>query len=228
MNTIKPQNAKYVAVVRDVRELRLLGRAKLDFWNAQLSNKPFQAFSDDGFAEITIAATELVWKGFRFNELTVSLTVAAKDDSQNQIGYLLLHAFNSNRFFAFCERMFFSTPYHFGKVSVREITPCAMKADSNNENVLTAEMSRVKRHETEEDESWEGAVFLPNSKGEKYFIAKLSGKSKVCPFVETDRIKLRADAENTVFDSLVNSGFTGKEWRMRSRAFHAKSKTYSI
>lgn len=60
MKTINPQNAKFVAVVENVRELRLIGRANLDFWNARLTGKPFQIFQvDNGFAEIIIGATEL-------------------------------------------------------------------------------------------------------------------------------------------------------------------------
>jgi hypothetical protein len=31
MNTIEPQNAKFVAEVRDVKELRLIGNVQLDF-----------------------------------------------------------------------------------------------------------------------------------------------------------------------------------------------------
>lgn len=229
MNTIEPQNAKFVAEVKDVRELRLIGNANLDFWNEHLEGKSFQAFqADGGYAQITIAATELVWKSFQFNELTISLAIAAQDNSQKQIGYLLLRAFNSNRFFAFCERAFFSTPYYFGVVNLRETAPCAMNAQSNNRNFLKAEMSSAKRPVTEENESWEGAIFLPNARREKYFIGKLSGKSKVCPFIETDLIELQPDAEHDVFELLVNSDFAGKEWRMRSNAFHAKSKTYRI
>lgn len=227
MNTIEPQNAKFVAEVGDVRELRLIGNADHDFWNRRFADKPYQAFADGGGqAEITICATELVLKGFQFNELTISLSVAAKDNSQRQIAYLLLHAFNSNRFFAICERAFFSTPYHFGKVNLRETTPCAIHARSKNRNVLKAEMSQENRLLTEEDELWEGAVLLPNTPYEKYFIAKLSGKSKVFPFIETDRIELQSDVKHTVFDLLINSNFAGKEWRARGRAFHAKSKTY--
>lgn len=103
-----------------------------------------------------------------------------------------------------------------------------MNAGSNNRNVLKAKMSRATRPVTEENESWEGAIFLPNARGEKYFIGKLSGKSKVCPFTETDLIELQPDAEHDVFELLVNSDFAGKQWRMRSNAFHAKSKTYRI
>lgn len=229
MNTIDPQNAKFVAAVRDVKELRLIGSAALDFWNRQLKDKPFQAFqAGSNCAEITIAATELVWKGFRFNELTISLALAAPDDAQKQIGYLLLYALNSNRFFAFCERTFFLTPYHFGKVNLRETTPCVISAESNNQNVLETAMSRTTRPMTEENESWEGAIFLPDARSEKYFIGKLSGKSKICPFIETDRIEMQNDPNDIVFDSLTASGFTGKEWRMRNQAFHAKSKTYCV
>lgn len=229
MNTIEPQNAKFVAIAGDVKELRLIGSAKLDFWNERLKDKPFQALQiGSRSAEITIAATELVWKRFRFNELTISLAIAAPDNARKQIGYLLLHALNSNRFFAFCERTFFSTPYHFGKVTLRQTTPCLMSARTNKQNVFNAAMSRATRPVTEENESWEGAIFLPGARREKYFIGKLSGKSKICPFIETDRIELPGETKNVVFDWLIASGFAGKEWRMRSRAFHAKSKTYCI
>ncbi len=59
MKTIEPQKAKFVAEIRDVRELRLIGNANLDFWNGRLPDKIFQAFqAENRFAEITIAATE--------------------------------------------------------------------------------------------------------------------------------------------------------------------------
>src|SRR5205809_534387 len=107
MKIIDPQNAKFVAVVNDVKELRLIGMANLRFWNSQFTTKPYQVFDSNGFAEITIAATELVWKGFRFNELIITLALAEKNDLRKQSGCFLLHAFNSNKFFAFCERLFF-------------------------------------------------------------------------------------------------------------------------
>jgi hypothetical protein len=69
MKTISPENAKFVAVVKNVKEVRLIGNANLDFWNMYLANKLYQTFDNQGFAEITISATELFWKGFRFNEL---------------------------------------------------------------------------------------------------------------------------------------------------------------
>jgi hypothetical protein len=228
MKTIEPEKAKFVAVVESVKELRLIGNANLDFWNERLSGKPYQALRIGGRAEITIGASALVWKGFRFNELTVSLAVAAKENPFEQIGYLLLHAFNSNRFFAFCERTFFSAPYHFGKTSLRETAPCSMNAVSKERIVLKAEMSAAARETIEENERWTGAVFLPVAKGEKYFIAELSGVTKICPFVATDRIQLQADAKDDVFARLADSGFKGKEWRVRAEAFHAKSNTYGI
>ncbi len=228
MKTIKPENAKFVAVVNDVKELRLIGQANLDFWNRQLADKPFQAFDNNGLAEITISATELVWKGFRFNELTIFLTIAEKNDPNKQSGVFLLHAFNSNRFFAFCERAFFSTPYYFGKISLNETVPCLMDTRANNQSIFKAEMRCAEREFDEENEYWAGAVFLPRSKGEKYFIAKLSGKSKICRFDKSDRVELKSDAKYSIFDSLINSDFAGKEWRMRNNAFHAKSKTYLV
>lgn len=228
MKTIRPEKAKFVAIVNDVKELRLIGNANLDFWNKQLADKPYQPFDNNGFAEITVAATELVWKGFRFNEWTIFLTLAGRNNPIKEAGVLLLHAFNSNRFFAFCGRTFFFTPYYFGKINLQENRPCSMNVWTNNQLVFKAEMSETKRTINEKDEHWEGAVFLPNAQNEKYFIAKLSGKSKVCPFNESDKIELNSDEKYSIFEQLIKSNFTAKEWHLRSNAFHAKSKTYSV
>jgi hypothetical protein len=221
MKTISPEKAKYVAVVNNVKELRLIGKANLDFWNRQLTDKPFQVFNNEGFAEIVLAATELVWRGFRFNELMMTIRVAEKNDPHQQIGVFLLQAYNSNRFFAFCERLFFSTPYDCGQSGLSEKMPGRMNLD----NIFEAKMSEAHRSTSEMDEDWEGAVFLPKNQGEKYFIAKLSGRTEVAAFAESDQIKF---AGGSVFDLLKQSDFKGIEWRSRKNAFHAKSKTYRL
>lgn len=223
MNTISPEKAKYAAVVSNVKELRLIGEADLDFWNRYLADKPFQALNKNGSAEITVAATELVWKGFQFNELTIFLTVAERNEPEKEAGVFLIQAFNSNRFFAFCERIFFSTPYYFGQIGLRAAIPGSMSARTNNRNIFTAQMSKTERPFELEDEHWEGPIFLPQSN--KYFVAKLSGQAKVCPFNETDKLEFNRDG---FFNLLNEANFVGKEWRTRSDAFHAKSKTYSI
>ncbi len=224
MKIIEPQNAKFVAEISGVKELRLIGRADLHFWNKHLSGNSFQAFAaENGCAEITVGATELVWKRFRFNELTVSLAVADESNARKQIGYFLLHAFNSNRFFAFCERVFFSTPYFFGTVNLKETTPASLAVWSDNQLILKAGMNKFGCPPSEVGDDWEGTVFLPRG---KYFAAKLSGKSKVCPFSESDKLELNGDGKFPVFDRLTESNFAPREWRMRSDAFHAKSKTY--
>lgn len=225
MIIIEPQEAKFVAEINGVKEVRLIGRADLDFWNRHLSGKQFQALAVDYCAEITIAATELVWKGFRFNELTISLAVADERNAQKPIGYYLLHAFNSNRFFAFCERTFFSTPYYYGKMNLQERMPCSMAVWSDNQVVLKTALSEAEHSTGEIEEDWEGTVFLP---GNKYFIARLSGKSKVYPFSASDQLEINANEKYPVFRCLNDSNFTGCEWRTRSDAFHAKSKTYRL
>lgn len=105
MKTLEPKEVRFVAQINNVKELRLIGVANLDFWNKQLRDKPFRAFAKNGNAEITICATELVWKRFRFNEFTISLAIA-DDSGQRQSGYFLLHAFNSNRFLPFAKDSF--------------------------------------------------------------------------------------------------------------------------
>ena len=222
MKIIRPEDAKYVATVSNVKELRLIGEANLEFWNKQFVDKPFQVFHKNGFAEITIAATELVWKGFRFNELTIVLTLGEKGNPTKQDGVFMLSALNSNRFFAFCERTFFSTPYHFAKINLSETKPFSMSSSVNNQSVFKAEMSKSMSPSREVDDDWEGTIFLPSG---KYFIAKLLGKTQIYQFDKADEITF---AKHPIFDLMAQSNFTGKEWRWRSDAFHAKSKTYSF
>lgn len=223
------KNVKYIAQIENVKELRLFGSASLDFWKKQLANKPFQPFSKEGFAEIAVSATELVWMGVRFNELTVTLTIAGESDASAPTGVYLLHAFNSVRFFAFCERRFFSTPYYHGQIKFSESAPVLMEARSNNQRVFRATMGEMHEPAVEIDDFWEGRVMLPGDQNKriKYFVAKLSGKAAVCPFVKNfDEMKLQTSARYPVFEWLMESDFEATEWRMRSNAFHAKSKTY--
>ncbi len=226
MVTVDPKKVRFAAQIRDVRELRLIGCADATLLNRQLVHTPFEIPGGSGFAEITVAAVGLAWRGLRFNELTVSASVALRGSPKAQAGYLLLRAFNSNPLLAFCERTFFCTPYLSGEINLKVSEPCAMEARSGNARLFRAEMSKADLPAHAEDECWEGAVFLPPAESRRYFVAKLSGMARIRPFLESDRIEMTRDARHGVFALLSESGFTGREWRIRLDGFHARSKTY--
>jgi hypothetical protein len=82
------------------------------------------------------------------------------------------------------------------------------------------------------DNVWEGAIYLPDRKTTsqrhpEVFFARLSGATEIAPFEESrDVIQMAASKRDPVFQSLIDSNFTGTEWRVRNSAMHARSKTY--
>jgi len=83
---------KYVANVPHVREVSLLGTGP------------------DGGSRLLIAA-DMRFFGVPFGEVSLSI-LTGENEAQ------LVQAWNSVRFFAWCERTFFSTPYAHGNVRV--------------------------------------------------------------------------------------------------------------
>jgi hypothetical protein len=105
----------------------------------------------------------------------------------------LVRAFNSCRFFAFCERVFFSTPYDHGDVRVSASLPASMHLVKKGEVVFGADMgvdaSGLGRDSSRcGEDGWEGPVFLPGSRrGEgrqgKLFVARLRGYTRTYRFL---------------------------------------------
>lgn len=142
-----------------------------------------------------LIAAEGVFRGVRFRELSIS-----------RDGHLL-QAFNSNRFFAWCERTFFHTPYAHGEVRV-QTSPAAFRVGG----VLRAEMTGAREPIFAGDETWSGAVLLPNG---RRFHAHLEGFTRKYAF---------ADTFETSLDVLRD--FRPEEWIVREDATHRKSRTH--
>jgi len=134
------EKIQYAAEIENVKELRLIGKANFNYWKEYLSKRELFPFNKNGFAEITISATDLKWKGVRFNELVITIATSKGKDLNEHNGFYLLQAFNSVRFFAFCERVFFFTPYHHGIEGLKEQLPFSMQLEINSQIVLRAEM----------------------------------------------------------------------------------------
>ena len=101
---------KYVAALNHVREVSLVGAADFGFWKQRLEKEGLEPQETEGKAQILIVGAEAKFRGIRFRELSFSVMVCG--------GMFLIGAFNSSRFFAFCERVFFSTPYYGADVRI--------------------------------------------------------------------------------------------------------------
>ena len=108
---------KFVAELEGVREVSLTGTAELEYWRRQLTPAGLVPLEREGQAQVLIVAADATFRGLRFQEMSFSV-LAARSDDVGTHGALLVQAFNSRRFFAFCERWWFKTPYHFGQVSL--------------------------------------------------------------------------------------------------------------
>lgn len=236
---------KYVAELSHVREVSLLGTANLAYWRDRLATESLTPADQDGNAQLLIVAAEMRFMGIRFRELSFSVVVSRQDGAAAREGMAggayLVRAFNSRRFFAFCERAFFSTPYCHGDVRVATALPASIRLIQGGEAVFAAEMredpSAPPREPPREpsrigEDGWEGPVFLPargrtNDARGKWFFAKIQGQTHTYPFVHpADCLTIKPGRDGGILQALLDSQFTGTQWSIRQDATHAKSRTY--
>lgn len=221
MTSVPPP--KFAAYIEHVKEVALYGTADLAYWRTQLANEGLFPYNDRGRAGILISVPQVVWKGARFNELSVSVGVSERKDGQPADGFFLPHAFNSLRSFAWMERVFFQTPYYFAGVAVSERIPARFAVRHGAETVCEGKMNGDRSPARVEMEHFEGPVHLP---GGKYFTARISGMTGFYPFQTGDTLMFKASTHEKVFQQLLESNFTAVEWRIREDAVHGKSKTF--
>jgi hypothetical protein len=228
---------KYVATLASVREVSLWGTAELAFWKNQLSEAELTPAEFDGKARVLIIAADAKFMGLRFQELSVCVAVPPPQQGGWPDAAYLVRAFNSRRFFAFCERAMYSTPYYHGAIQVSASFPISIDVvAASGEGAFQAAMGQRADEPTRMgDGGWNGPVFLPRQRdgarrpdrARKLFFAKLQGASRTYPFLPSaDRVEITSSGENNVFRLLTDCGFAGLEWVVRPDAIHAKSKTY--
>jgi len=220
----------YDVEISGVREVSLIGTAELGFWRDRLSREGFHPVPIDGRAQLLVSSTNATFHGIRFRELSFSLFVSRRKDAADAEGLYLLRAFNSVRFFAFVERTLFSTPYYPGELDV-EVGPPA-RVDLREKGRVPLRMTMSPRSSVAaRDDGWEGPIFLPRNggSGTKVFFARLRGETRFSPFdPEADAVTIQPSPTHTIFDELLRSGFTPREWIVRPNATHGKSKTFPL
>ena len=215
---------KYLTAIQNVREVTLVGSADLEFWQDHLTNERLFPYNNDGQAELIINAVELKWTGIIFRELVISLPVCESRDGHAMDGYYLVQAFNSSRLLALSERVFFRTPYAHGAIEVNSQGPAFVSAGNRRSSLFRAEMSGMNACLGKRDATFEGKTFIQNN---RYYHLILSGVVEIYSFLPgQDTLEIETEASNRAFRWLVESNFTGKEWRIRRNGTHARSRTY--
>jgi hypothetical protein len=228
--TISGKPVKYIAVVKGAREVTLIGSAEYDYWAARLLSDNLEPESRNGRAEVILSAVQLKWMGVSFREFSVSISVHDRVEPSID-GIYLVSAFSTSRMFAFIEKHHFRTPYCHSNIDVSVQAPWSLQLFDGVNPVIKSE-----RHDAGDvescDETWEVRIFLPNGArgskpSDKLLFARLSGATQMASFsAASDSLNLTPSNQHAVVQSLVDSGFTGTEWRVRSNATHARSKTY--
>ena len=228
MNANAAQPAvKYIAEINDAHEATLVGSADLDYWRRHLVERRLHPTSRHGRAEVVISAVALRWLGFRFNELSVAVSVCEQANGATRDGYYLVSAFNTSRLLAWCERTMFRTPYVHAQVEVQARPQCSLKLIDNQGPVLSAERRSAAPAEQNTEDTWEVPIYLPSAAAGEVFYARLGGVTEVYPFdPNLDVVRLAPTSRHAVVRQLVDTKFVGTQWRVRPHAHHARSKTY--
>jgi hypothetical protein len=228
---------QWAAQLNGVQEVSLLGTADLPYWQQRLAAEQLTPIERDGRAQLLIISAAARYMGVRFRELSFSVLATCPEMPPGQQGAYLVQAYNSSRFFAFCERALFATPYNYGDVQLSTAPPASIQLLIAGELRFYVEMrSQVggapRRAPAQiADSGWEGPVFLPSASGRgarppKLFFAQVRGRTEFYPFDhELDWFSFQSPPVAPIFTALLDSHFTPTEWLIRQHASHRKSKT---
>jgi hypothetical protein len=231
---MKNRQIKYAAEIHNVKEMTLVCTADKNVWSSYLKRFGLIPLGYNGSAKILLIASEMKYMKVQFREVAISIFARKIDDESGAESTFLLHAYNSNKFFAWSERKFFSTPYYHADISFDSREYSGTEVMQDNTPLISVKNtinSRVPKFEG--NEQWDGMVYLPfnyNKRKQKYkwFYATLLGDTVKYDYSnEEDLLIVNSSGSNEILKLLNKSDCTGYEWVIRKSAFHAKSKTYS-
>jgi hypothetical protein len=212
----------YTAVIAPVREVILAGTAELGYWRERLRSEDLQPVEEEGGASLLVTAMESKFSGIPFRELTIAVRVVEGG------GVFLAYAFNSSRLLGFAERKLFRTPYFYAAIDFSERAPAFIRIPADGIAAFEARMGDVASPDSRREELFEGAIYLPGDgqRPGEVFYARLEGLVDIHPFDPArDTVTIHPEPTAPIFRWLAESGFTGREWRLRGDAIHSRSKT---
>ncbi len=224
---------KFVADLANVQEVALLGSVDPDYWAERLAAESLCPILRDGRAQLLITAAAGVFKGLRFRE--VSLSVLAVDpDWPDRQGALLVHAFNSSRLLAWCERFWFHTPYWPATIDLRWTPQAGVQVRTPTGGRLELAMSSASdaRQLTRcGPGGWQGFVYLPSSTRQgktvrRWFFVLIEGATSTFAASPGDVWAASAVPDARALQDLIDSRIQPREWQIRTSARHARSKTF--
>jgi hypothetical protein len=118
---------KYVAELKHVREVSLVGTADLAFWKDRLRPAGLQPTEIGGGAQSMIGGIESRFLGVAFRGATISVFLSRHRGGSGRDGVFLARAFKPSRFFAFVERACFSSPYLHGQLRIDARRPASIE-----------------------------------------------------------------------------------------------------
>jgi len=208
---------KYVTIVDPVLEVTLIGTASLATWQPHLEAEELAIETNK--VHVVLSAVETRYMGILFKEFSVSLLL-----DEHQV--LLLHAFNSNRLFAWAERQLFHTPYYHGDILVQENRIAIREQGHPLIEVSLPDKATVLRSG---DETVERVVVMKRSSHSvkrHYFHARLEGHTRYFDTTESTPHYFDSTQLNPTLSTLRQSNFRLQDWSVRSHARHSKSNTY--
>jgi hypothetical protein len=227
---------KFDVVVSPVREVTLVGRADLNYWQRHLSVHGLHPTDANGNAEVLLSSCEARFKGIRFRELSESVFVTEHAGGRSRDGAFLVRAFNSIRLFAFVERTMFRTPYYSQQIALDPQVPAFLRLGDATQQVLYAEMSKnaassARNAVPAKPDGWQGPIFLPDLRNPqagspRLFYGSLTGDTQTIGYDSgADSFELGTPESDPVVRVLRESQFAPHEWILRTAATHGKSKT---
>lgn len=229
-------NIQWAAQLSNVRDVSVRGFANLNYWTDYLEPYSLKPAVCEDKAEIIIIGGDARFRGVAFRELSFALILDPDHAANCKEAAFLLHAFSSCWCFAFCERVFFSTPYTHANVSLSTSFPASMCIEIGKDDVFRIAMgsgeSGLRQPTFSGRDAWEGGVYLPydpnkKSPSGKMFFSRIQGDARKYSFdLSGDTISIQPVSSTDVLAKLVESDFSPHEWITRDSSTHAKSKTY--
>lgn len=222
---------KYVAEISDVREVTLMGASEFAPWEAELRPLGLTPLRRDDRAEMFVSVAAASWKGKRFREVAVGVSVSRSPDGESLDGYYMACAFHSSRLFAWIERTCFKAPHRAADVTLNEQVPAQFDIRCGGHCGIGASMGAAREPIREGDERWELPIYVPSrigSDGAKrsYYYARARGLARIYEFDSAnDVIVFNQGAGDREVAKLAECRFVGAEWLIRNNGVHARGKT---
>lgn len=121
-----PAGVPIAGVMSPVREVSLRGTADLAYWAERLKKEGLTSEEAERRARMLMVFADCSFKGIRAREVSFSILVRPREGEVRGTACFLERAFNSVRFFAWVERMYFSTPYFLAKIGVDPALPASV------------------------------------------------------------------------------------------------------